>query len=67
MNADHIVKVVYGTLLTVIYVTVFLTQKPDVATTATLISGFTNALLAFLAYNIHRKKVKMLETKATEA
>jgi len=63
---DYVVKIIYGILLTIMYITVFLTQKPDIATITTLISGFTNALLGVLMYNIHRRKVKELETKTLE-
>jgi len=66
MDMDYLVKIVYGILLTIIYVTVFLTQPLNLATITTLVSGFTNALLGVLMYNIHRRKVRELETKTLE-
>lgn len=58
MDDDVIIKALLGFYLTIMYVVVFITQPVDIATTVSLISGFTNALIGIFAYNIHKRRVK---------
>jgi len=58
LDGDAQIKLIFGTCLTVMYVTLFLTIRPDVATAVALATAFTNSLTAVIVRNLTQRKVK---------
>jgi len=56
MDGDVMIKAIFGACLTVMYVTLFLTIKPDVATALAVITGFTNSLTAVFVRNLTQRE-----------
>jgi len=64
MDGDVAIKLIFASSMTVMYVTLFVTIKPDVATAVALATAFTNALTGIIVRNITmRKKEKEGEGK----
>jgi VIT1/CCC1 family predicted Fe2+/Mn2+ transporter len=56
MDSDVQMKLIFTGGMATIYSIIFLTQKIDVATVASLVSGFSNALIGVFAYNWAKSK-----------
>jgi hypothetical protein len=56
MNSDVQLKLIFTGGMVTIYSIIFLTQKLDVATVASLVSAFSNALIGVFAYNWAKSK-----------
>jgi len=56
LDDDVEIKLVFTFGMVSIYAITFLTQKLDTATTSSLLSGFTNALIGLFAYNWMKRK-----------
>jgi cytidylate kinase len=56
MDSDVQIKLIFTGGMVTIYSIIFLTQKLDVATVASIVSGFSNALIGCFAYNWARSK-----------
>jgi len=56
LDGDAQIKLIFGTCLTVMYVTLFLTLHPDTATAVALATAFTNSLTAVIVRNLTQRK-----------
>jgi len=56
LDDDVELKLIFTSGMVIIYAVPFLTQKLETAMVSTLISGFTNALIGFFAYNWMKRK-----------
>jgi len=64
LDDDVELKLIFTSGMVIIYAVPFLTQKLETAMVSTLISGFTNALIGFFAYNwIKRRSEKEKKNK----
>jgi hypothetical protein len=59
MDSDVQLKLIFTGGMVTIYSIIFLTQKLDVATVASLVSAFSNALIGIFAYNWAKSKKKV--------
>jgi len=58
LDSDVAIKAIFGTCLTVMYVTLFVTLHPDTATALAMITAFTNSLTAVFVKNLTERKKK---------
>jgi len=56
MDGDTQIKLIFASAMTVMYVTLFVTIRPDVATAVALATAFTNSLTAVIVRNLTQKK-----------
>jgi cobalamin biosynthesis protein CobD/CbiB len=61
MNSDVQLKLIFTGGMVTIYSIIFLTQNLDVATVASLVSAFSNALIGIFAYNWAKSKKEVEE------
>ena len=61
MDSDVQLKLIFTGGMVTIYSIIFLTQKLDVATVASLVSAFSNALIGIFAYNWAKSKKEVEE------
>jgi len=56
MDGDTQIKLIFASAMTVMYVTLFLTIKPDVATALAVVTGFTNTLTGVFVRNLTQRE-----------
>jgi len=56
LGDDVKIKLIFGTCLTVMYVTLFVTIRPDIATAVALATAFTNSLTAVIVRNLTQRE-----------
>jgi len=58
MDGDTQIKLIFATAMTIMYVTLFVTIKPDVATAIAIATAFTNTLTGVFVKNLTERKKK---------